>query len=65
MPQKMNEKHCTTADMNCSFNQMQLDDQSQQLTQFLIGNLQYEFNRLLYGISIGPAAFSVCMSKTF
>ena len=29
------------------------------LTQFVIGNQQYEFNRLFYGISIGPAAFSL------
>ena len=36
---------------------MPLDEQSQRLTQFVIGNQQYEFNRLFYGISIGPAAF--------
>ena len=28
-------------------------------------NQQYEFNRLFYGISIGPAAFSAFMSKIF
>ena len=42
---------------------MPLDDQSRRLTQFVIGNQQYEFNRLFYGISIGPAAFSAIMSK--
>ena len=26
---------------------------------------QYEFDRLFYGISIGPAAFSAFMSKIF
>ena len=36
-----------------------------RLTQFIIGNQQYEFNRLFYGISIGPAAFSAFMSKIF
>ena len=42
---------------------MPLDEQSRRLTQFVIGNQQYEFNRLFYGISIGPAAFSAFMSK--
>ena len=44
---------------------MPLDEQSLRLTQFVIGNQQYDFNRLFYGISIGPAAFSAFMSKTF
>ena len=41
------------------------DEQPRRLTQFVIGNQQYEFNRLFYGISIGPAAFSAFVSKTF
>ena len=44
---------------------MPLDDHSRRLTQLVIGNQQYEFNRLCYGISIGPAAFSAFMSKIF
>ena len=44
---------------------MPLDEQSRRLTQFVIGNQKYEFNRLFYGISIGPAAFSAFMSKIF
>ena len=44
---------------------MPLDEQSRRLTQFVIGNQQYEFNCLFYGISIGPAAFSAFMSKVF
>ena len=51
--------------MNSAYNQMPLDEQSRWLTQFVIGNQQYEFNRLFYGISIGPAAFSAFMSKYF
>ena len=51
--------------MNSAYNQLPLDEQSRRLTQFVIGNQQYEFNRLFYGISIGPAAFSVFMSKIF
>ena len=51
--------------MNSAYNQMPLDEQSRRLTQFVIGNQQCEFNRLLYGISIGPAAFSAFMSKIF
>ena len=43
---------------------MPLDEQS-RLRQFLIGNQQYEFNRLFYGISIKPAAFSAFISKCF
>ena len=44
---------------------MPLDEQSRSLTQFVIGNQQYELNRLFYGISIGPAAFSAFMTKVF
>ena len=62
---KINGKYFTTADMNSAYNQMPLDEQSRRLTQFVIGNQQYEFNRLFYGISIGPAAFSALMSKIF
>ena len=62
---KINGKYFTTADMNIAYNQMPLDEQSRRLTQFVIGNQQYEFNRLFYGISIGPAAISAFMSKIF
>ena len=62
---KINGKYFTTADMNSAYNQMPLDEQSRRLTHFVIGNQQYEFNRLFYGISIGPAAFSAFMSKIF
>ena len=62
---KINGKCFTTADMNSAYNQIPLDDQSRRVTQFVIGNHQYEFNRLFYGISIGPAAFSAFMSKIF
>ena len=51
--------------MNSVESQKLLDEQSRRLTQFVIGNQQYEFNRLFYGISIGPATFSAFMSKTF
>ena len=51
--------------MNSAYNQMPLDEQSRRLTQFVIENQQYEFNRLFYRISIGPAAFSAFMSKIF
>ena len=51
--------------MNSAYNQMPLDEQSRRLTQFVIGNQQYEFNRLFYGLSIGQAAFSVIMSIIF
>ena len=44
---------------------MPLDEQSRRLTQFVIRNQQHEFNRLFYGISIGPAAFSAFMSNFF
>ena len=51
--------------MNSAYNQKPLDEQSRRLTQFVIGNQQYEFKRLFYGISIAPAAFSAFMSKKF
>ena len=44
---------------------MPLDENSRRLTQFVIGNQQYEFNRLFYGNSIGSAAFSAFVSKIF
>ena len=62
---KINGKNFTTADMNSAYNQTPLDEQSRRLTQFIIGNKQYEFNRIFYGIFIGPAAFSAFMSKIF
>ena len=62
---KINGKYFATTDMNSAYNQMPLDEQSRRLTQFVIGNQQYELNRLFYGISIGPAAFSAFMSKIF
>ena len=62
---KINGKYFTTADMNSAYNKMPLDEQSRRLIQFVIGNQQHEFNRLFYGISIGPAAFSAFMSKIF
>ena len=49
--------------MNSAYNQKPLEEQSRRLTQFVIGNQQYKFNRLFYGISIGPAAFSAFMCK--
>ena len=51
--------------MNSAFNQMPLDAQSRRLTQIAIGNQQYAFSRLFYGMSIERAAFSAFMSKTF
>ena len=51
--------------MNSAYNQMPVDEQSRRLTQFIIGNQQYEFKRFFYGISIGPAALSVFKSKIF
>ena len=65
IPTKINGKNFTTADMNSAYNQMSFDEQSRRLTQFIIGNQQYEFNRLFYGISIGPAVFSAFMIKIF
>ena len=62
---KINGEYFTTADMNSAYNQTPLDEQSRRLTQFVIGNQQYEINRFFYGISIGPAAFSAFMSKFF
>ena len=59
----INGQYFTTADINSAYNQMPLNEQSRRLTQFVIGNQQYEFNRLFYGKSIGPAAFSAFMSK--
>ena len=62
---KTNSKYFTTADMNSAYNRMPLKEQSRRLTKFVIGNQQYEFNRLICGISIGPAAFSAFMSEIF
>ena len=51
--------------MNSAYNQMPLDEQSQRLPQFVIGNQQNELSRNFYGIFIGRAAFSAFMSKVF
>ena len=49
----------TTADLNSAYNQTPLDEQSMRYTHFTIGNEQYCFKRLFYGISIGSAAFAL------
>ena len=43
---KINGQYFTTTDMNSAYNQMPLDEESRRLTQFVIGNQQYGFNRL-------------------
>ena len=48
----------TTADLNSAYNQIPLDEESMRYTHFTIGNEQYCFKRLFYGISFGPAAFA-------
>ena len=48
----------TTADVNSAYNQIPLDEESMRYTHFTIGNEQYCFKRLFYGISTGPAAFA-------
>ena len=48
----------TTADLKSAYNQIPLDEESMRYTHFTIGNEQYFFKRLFYGISIGPAAFA-------
>ena len=48
----------TTADLNSAYSQIPLDEQSMRYTHFTIGNEQYCFRRLFYGISIGTAAFA-------
>ena len=45
----------TTPDLNSAYNQIPLDEQSMRYIHFTIGNEQYCFKRLFYGISIGPA----------
>ena len=62
---KINGQYFTTAEPNSAYNQMPPDEQSGRLTQFVIGNQQYELNRLFYEIFIGPAAFSAFMIKIF
>ena len=62
---KTNGKYFTTADMKNAYNKMPLVEKSRRLTLFVIGNQQYEFNRLFYGILIEPLAFSTFMSKNF
>ena len=51
--------------MNTAHNKMALDEQISRLTHFVVGNQQYEFNRLFYARFIEPAAFSALMSIIF
>ena len=45
---KTNRKYFTKAGLNSAYNQLPLDEQLGRLTQFVIGNQQYELNRLFY-----------------
>ena len=51
--------------MNSAYNQIPLAESSQQHTNFAIAGQQYCFNRLFYGFSLSPAAFSSFMSSIF
>ena len=53
----------TTADLNSAYNQIPSDEQSMRYTHFTIGNEQFCFKRLFYGISIGPAAFASILTQ--
>ena len=53
----------TTADLNIAYNQIPSEEQSMRYTQFTIGNEQFFFKRLFYGISIGPAAFASILAQ--
>ena len=55
---RINGKIFTTVDLNSAYNQIPLDEESMRYTHFTIGNEQYCFIRLFYGISIEPAAFA-------
>ena len=62
---KITVHYYTTADKSSAYIQMPLNEHSRRLTWFVLGNQQYAFNRLFYGISIGPALFSAFMSTSF
>ena len=53
----------TTADLNSAYNQIPLDEESMRYTHFTIGNEQYCFKRLFYGISIGSAGIYPLIRK--
>ena len=55
---RINRTIFTTAYLNSAYNQIPLDEESMRYTHFTIGNEQYCFKRLFYGISIEPAAFA-------
>ena len=59
---RINETIFTKADLHSAFNQITLDEQSIRYTHFTIGDEQYCFKRLFYGISIGPAAFAAILT---
>ena len=48
----------TTADLNSVYNQIPLENESMMYTHFTIGNEQYCFKRLFYGISTRPVPFA-------
>ena len=51
--------------MKTAYNEMPLDEKSRRLTQFFNGNQQYDFNRILFVITIGPAVLSAFVNKIF
>ena len=55
---RLNGTILTTAVLNSTYNQIPLNNESMRDTHFTIGNEQYCFKRLFFGISIGPAAFA-------
>ena len=56
---KINGKYFTTADMKSAYKQMPLDEKSRRLTQFVIGNQQYELTEYSMEFPLESSFFSI------
>ena len=62
---KMNEKFFSVSDLSCAYHQVPLSNETQKLTNFIIGGRQYSFTRGFYGLCGLPILFSRLMTIHF
>ena len=60
---RTNGKIFVTADLDSAYNQIPLDNESMRYTHFNIGNAKFCFKRVLYCISMRPAAFASILTR--
>ena len=62
---RVHGKYFCTTDMSCAYHQVPLTEETKKLVSFVVGGLQYTFNRGFYGLGGLPNFFTCEMTKCF